>query len=125
MEKQRNFFNTGATLPVEFRIQALEKLKACLIASESAITAALQTDLGKSATEGYMCETGLLLSEIAYMIRHVRSFAKKKTVPTPIVQFPSRSYQKPCPYGVTLIMSPWNYPLLLTMDPLVAASTTA
>lgn len=75
-----------------------------------------------------MCEVGLVISEINYMLRHIRRFAREKTVPTPLVQFASRSYVKPVPYGVTLIMSPWNYPVLLTLDPLVdalAAGNTA
>ena len=75
-----------------------------------------------------MCETGLVLSELTYMIRHVRRFAKEKRVPTPLAQFHSRSFKKPSPYGVTLIMSPWNYPFMLTIEPLIdaiAAGNTA
>ncbi|MBQ7802039.1 MAG: aldehyde dehydrogenase [Oscillospiraceae bacterium] len=126
--KQRAFFQTGATLDVEFRIDALKKLRRVVADNEAAIAEAMGQDLGKSAVESYMCETGMVLSEISYMLRHVRGFAREKTVPTPIVQFASRSYQKPTPYGVTLIMSPWNYPLLLTLDPLadaIAAGNTA
>lgn len=118
---QRAYFNTHATLPVAFRIEALNKLKQALIAYEDRIAEALRSDLGKSDLEGYMCETGLTLSEINYFLKHIRSFAREKTVATPLAQFASRSYQKPSPYGVTLIMSPWNYPLLLTLDPLVSA----
>ena len=118
---QRNYFNTHATLPVEFRIGALKKLMQALTDNESRIADALKADLGKSATEGYMCELGMTLSEIGWFLKHLRSLAKEKTVPTPLAQFHSRSYQKPTPYGVTLIMSPWNYPLLLTLDPLVSA----
>jgi aldehyde dehydrogenase (NAD+) len=121
VEKQRRYFQTGATLPVEHRIHALKKLQQLILTHESEIAEALNQDLGKSAVEGYMCETGMVLSEINYMLRHVRAFAKEKTVRTPLVQFASRSYQKPSPYGVALIMSPWNYPLLLTLDPLVDA----
>ncbi len=69
-----------------------------------------------------MCETGLVLSEISYMLRHVRSYAREKRVRTPLAQFHSRSFKKPSPYGVVLIMSPWNYPFLLTMDPVIDAS---
>ena len=75
-----------------------------------------------------MCETGLVLSELHYMIRHTRSFARERRVHTPLAQFASRSYQKPSPYGNTLIMFPWNYPFLLTLDPLadaIAAGNTA
>ena len=68
-----------------------------------------------------MCETGLVLSEISYMLKHIQSFAKEKRVHTPLAQFHSRSYKKPSPYGVVLIMSPWNYPFLLTLEPLVDA----
>ena len=68
-----------------------------------------------------MCETGLVLSEISYMIKHIKKFAREKRVATPLAQFASRSFIKPSPYGVVLIMSPWNYPFLLTIDPLVDA----
>ena len=125
---QRQFFATGATLPVSFRIEALKKLRTCLKANEARIAAALKADLGKAAEESYMCETGLVISELSYMISHIRRFAREKTVWTPLAQTFSRSYRKPCPYGVTLVMSPWNYPILLTLGPLVstlAAGNTA
>ena len=128
VQNQRDFFATGTTLPVTYRIEALKKLQGALLRNEAAIAQALMTDLGKDSQESYMCETGLVLSEIRYMLRHIRSFSREKTVPTPLAQFASRSYRKPSPYGVTLIMSPWNYPLLLTLDPLVdalAAGNTA
>ena len=128
VEGQRGYFESGATLPVERRIDALTRLRDAILSHETDIAEALYSDLGKSNTEGYMCETGMVLSEINYMLRHVRSFAKEQTVATPLVQFASRSYRKPSPYGVTLIMSPWNYPVLLTLDPLVdalAAGNTA
>lgn len=119
--KQQSYFRTAATLSVENRITALKKLRQALIDNEALIAEALHSDLGKSKEEGYMCETGLVISEISYLLRHVRRFAKDKTVATPLAQFASRSYKKPTPYGVVLIMSPWNYPLLLTIDPLADA----
>ena len=125
---QRNFFQSGSTLDVDFRIQSLQKLKVCILKYESEIHDAIRKDLGKSDFESYMCETGLTLSEISYMLKHIHSFAKEKRVPTPLAQFHSRSYRKPSPHGVVLIMSPWNYPFLLTMEPLVdalAAGNTA
>ena len=125
---QRAFFATGATLNVSYRIAALKKLRKALLENEAAIAAALKEDLGKSAEESYMCETGMVISELSYMIARTRRFAREKTVLTPLAQFASRSYRKPCPYGVTLIMSPWNYPVLLTLGPLVsslAAGNTA
>ena len=128
VEKQRSYYASGATLPVEHRIEALKKLRQVLLDNEQAIADALKQDLGKAAEESYMCETGLVISEISYLLRHIRSFSREKTVATPLAQFASRSYKKPMPYGVALIMSPWNYPLLLTLDPLadaLAAGNTA
>ena len=121
LEKQRAFFESGKTLPVKFRIQMLKKLRAALDQHEQEIAEALTQDLGKSNFEGFMCEIGLVRSELSYMIRHTKKFAKEKTVATPMTQFASHSFVKPCPYGNVLIMSPWNYPFLLTIDPLVAA----
>lgn len=125
---QRKYFQTGATLPVSFRIDALRRLYDAVSGSEKEIHDALRKDLGKSGFESYMCETGLVLEEISYMLKHVRRFAGEKRVRTPLAQLHSRSYKKPSPYGVTLIMSPWNYPFMLTLSPLVdalAAGNTA
>ncbi len=121
VKKHRTYFETGATLNVSYRIYVLTKLKASIIKNEKKIHEALKKDLGKSGFESYMCETGLVLSEIGYMLKHICSYAKEKTVLTPLAQFASRSYKKPSPYGVVLVMSPWNYPFLLTLDPLVDA----
>lgn len=128
IEAQRTFFATGSTLNADYRIAALRKLKNCIKAHEQDIMNALRTDLGKGSQESYMCEAGLTLSEISYMLSHTRRFMREKTVATPLAQFASRSYVKPSPYGTVLIMSPWNYPFLLTMEPLVdalAAGNTA
>ena len=121
VEKQRTWFFTGATLSLSGRIEALNKLKTCILEREADIHEALLNDLGKSSFESYMCETGIVLSEITFMLKHIRFFAREKTVPTPLAQFHSRSYQKPSPYGVVLIMSPWNYPFLLALNPLIDA----
>ena len=118
---QRKYFQRGATLSVDFRIDMLKRLYGTVKKYEKEIEAALTKDLGKSEFEGFMCEAGLALTEISYLIRHTRRFAREKTVWTPLAQFASRSYQKPTPYGNTLIMSPWNYPFLLTIEPLAAA----
>ena len=128
VKQQRNYFASGITLDIDYRIQMLRKLKSCIQKHEVQINEAIRKDLGKSGFEGYMCETGLVLSEISYMLKHVRKFSREKTVWTPLAQFHARSFQKPSPYGVVLIMSPWNYPFLLTIDPLVdaiAAGNTA
>ena len=128
IKAQRTYFQTGATLSIDKRLLVLRKLKACILKHEQEIHAALQRDLGKSSFESYMCETGLVLSELSYMIKHTKHFAKEKNVRTPLAQFHSRSFKKPSPYGVTLIMSPWNYPFMLTIEPLIdaiAAGNTA
>ena len=128
LEEQRKFFASGATLDVELRISKLKLLKDTIKQYESEIAVALKQDLGKSEFESFMCEIGLVYDELSYMIRNTRKLAAEKTVHTPLVNFASRSYTKPTPYGNTLIISPWNYPFLLTMDPLIdaiAAGNTA
>lgn len=128
LASQKEFFLLGETLDVNFRIEMLKKLRAAILSHQDEINDALTQDLGKSAFEGFMCETGLSMSEISYLIKNVKKFARKKCVPTPITQFASVSYKQAMPYGNTLIMSPWNYPFLLTIDPLadaIAAGNTA
>lgn len=128
LEKQRKYFQSGVTLPVHTRIESLKILKKAITQYEEKIVEALKKDLGKSKSESYMCEIGLVKNEISYMLKHVRKLSKEKRVRTPLAQYVSRSYEKPCPYGNVLIMSPWNYPFLLTLDPLVdaiAAGNTA
>ncbi len=128
LARQRAYFSTGATLPVAFRLAALKKLLAKIEDSEDRIFDALYADLGKSRHESYMCEIALVKSELCYMLRHTRRFARERRVRTPLAQYISRSFEKPSPYGAVLIMSPWNYPFLLTLDPLIdalAAGNTA
>ena len=128
LASQKQYFQSGATLSVEFRLEMLKKLYTAVKNHEAELESALKADLGKSHFEGFMCEIGLVLSEISYMIRHTKKFASERVVRTPLAQFASRSYKKPSPYGNVLIMSPWNYPLLLTLDPLadaIAAGNTA
>lgn len=127
-ESQRKFFGTRAVLDTSFRIKHLKMLYNSILKHEDEIYDALSKDLGKSRYESFMCEVGLTLSEISYMLKHIKKFSKKQRVRTPLSQFPSRSYTLSLPYGNTLIMSPWNYPFLLTMEPLVdalAAGNTA
>lgn len=119
--KQRDFFNTYKTLDVDYRLSALKTLRKAILAYEDRINEALEKDLGKTNFESYMCEVGLTLSELTYMEKHIRKFSKEKTVHTPLSQFLSRSFEKPSPYGVVLIISPWNYPFLLSMEPMIDA----
>ena len=121
LEKQKKFFRSGATLSVDFRVEMLKKLYTTIKEYKDKIAKALHQDLGKSEFESFMCETGMVLTEITYMIKNAGKLSAKRKVSTPLAQFPSVSYQKPIPYGTVLIMSPWNYPFLLSMDPLVDA----
>lgn len=120
-ELQKEFFATGRTLKVSNRISALKTLKYSIDRHCDDISRALYEDLGKSDTESYMCEIGMVLHELSYMIKNTPVFAAPKPVSTPVVQFAATSWKKPSPLGTVLIMSPWNYPFLLTMGPLVDA----
>lgn len=118
---QRAYFNTGATLPLSARQTALKRLSAAIRARETDIHAALAADLNKSPAESYMCEVGMTLSELRFVETHLASWVRDKRCLTPLAQFPARSFLVQEPYGVALIMSPWNYPFLLTMAPLIGA----
>lgn len=128
LQQQNHFFSSGKTIPAEFRLKQLESLKEAMIRHETDLAAALKEDLGKSRMESYMCEIGLTLSELTWMQKHLRSLMRSKRVSTPAAQFAAKSFCSPSPYGTVLIMSPWNYPVLLTLDPLIdaiAAGNTA
>ena len=120
-KKQREKLLQNPLQEPKNRVKALKKLKKNILLMENEICDALKQDLNKSKTESYMSEIGLVLSEISFMIKHCKSFSKDKRVSTPIAQFPSRSYKKPCPRGQVLIISPWNYPFMLSIEPLVDA----
>lgn len=128
LQQQNHFFSSGKTIPAEFRLKQLESLKEAMIRHEADLAAALKEDLGKSRMESYMCEIGLTLSELTWMQKHLCSLMRSKRVSTPVAQFAAKSFRSPSPYGTVLIMSPWNYPVLLTLDPLIdaiAAGNTA
>ena len=121
LEKQHRLFQEGATLSVSFRLSQLQKLKDGIRRYEEKLDQALEADLGKSRMESYMCEIGLTLSELTWMQKHLRNLVREKRVSTPLAQFAARSFRSPSPYGTVLIMSPWNYPVLLTLEPLIDA----
>lgn len=121
VEQQRAYFETGKTKNVSWRIGALVTLKKAILRYEKEINQALLEDLKKSGFETYMCETGMVLSELSFMIRHLRGYARPKRVLTPLAQFHAKSFISPEPYGVTLVMSPWNYPFMLAMEPVIGA----
>ncbi|MDO5442470.1 MAG: aldehyde dehydrogenase [Bacteroidia bacterium] len=121
LRKQRAFFKAGYTLDVKGRRAVLQILANTIQEMEGEILEALKKDLGKSETESYMCEIGLALSQIRDTKKHLKRWARTKRVPTPLAQFPSHSRIMPEPYGNVLIMSPWNYPFLLCISPLISA----
>jgi len=127
LKKQQDFFKSGKTLSVDFRIASLKKLREAILLYEKDIKDALYKDLGKSDYESYMCEIGIALKEISYLIKNTKKFAAKQKIKTSLFLFPAKTYTQACPYGNTLIMSPWNYPFLLTIEPLadsIAAGNT-
>lgn len=119
--KQKAFFATGQTFDVEFRISMLKKLYNAIRKHESDLMEALRLDLGKSETESYMCEIGMTLSELSYQIKNVRKWCRKNRKKTNLTNFYAKSFTIQEPYGCVLVMSPWNYPFLLCMNPLIGA----
>lgn len=127
-KKQIDYFNKGATLPYDFRLQALNRLEAAIKKNEEELIRALYQDLNKSRVEAYSTEIGIVLSELGYIRRHLRGWMKSRKVGTGLLHFPSSSHILKEPMGNVLIMSPWNYPVQLTLVPLlgaVAAGCTA
>ena len=121
VESEKHFFRTGVTRGVDFRIDMLKKFRKAIIENDELISAALKADLNKQPFESYMCEMGLLLEEINFHIRRLKKWSKTRRVKSGIGQLPGRSYVCPEPYGVVLIMAPWNYPVQLCLMPLVGA----
>ncbi|MFZ2807852.1 MAG: aldehyde dehydrogenase [Desulfosalsimonadaceae bacterium] len=121
LKNQQAFFNSGQTKEVSFRIKQLKLLKHAIVRNEEKILQALHEDLGKSPYEGYLTEVGIVREEIGYMAKKVGAWATPKRVRTPFYHFPAVSHIYPEPFGVALIISPWNYPFQLTLAPLAAA----
>lgn len=118
---QKQYFRTGATLDIKFRLQMLRRLEEGIRAHEKALCDALWADLHKSYEEAYLTEISIVYGEIRQHLRHLRRWARREKRPTPITLFPSQSYQVKEPLGNTLIIAPWNYPVQLLLNPLVGA----
>ena len=118
---QRAFFSSGKTLDYKFRLSTLQHLKTLIIKNESLLFEALYKDLGKPPFESYASEIGVILQEISLTMRNLRKWVHPKHVYTPLVHFIARSYYFYEPYGVVLIISPWNYPFQLLFDPIIGA----
>lgn len=121
IKQQRAYFETGATWPLQARKDALKRLRDCIKAHEADISKALHEDLGKSETEVYMTEIGMLYDDINYTLKKLHSWMRPHRRTTPLAISPAKSRLLYCPYGVALIIAPWNYPLLLSLSPLVGA----
>lgn len=121
IEALRAFYDSGKTLSFSYRVFQLKKLKKSIIKNVKEIEEALKADLNKSDTEAYMTEIGIVLSELTNMISGLSSYMKPKTVRTPFTLFKAKSFISPHPYGVCLILSPWNYPFQLSINPLIGA----
>ncbi|NDI33168.1 aldehyde dehydrogenase [Chengkuizengella sediminis] len=121
VKKQKQFYFSGETKDINFRLNALNKFKNAIIENESKINAALKEDLNKSVTDTYLSEIGFVLQEISDITKGLHSWVKPKRVKTPISHFGSSSYRLPEPYGVTLTIAPWNYPFQLAVAPILGA----
>lgn len=121
LQNQREYFQRGSTRSLSFRLARLKDLRQTIIRREQEITTALKKDLNKASFEAYATEIGLTLEELKYAIRHLPAWAKPRKVKTGIANFPAKSYITPEPYGIALIMSPWNYPFNLALTPLIGA----
>jgi aldehyde dehydrogenase (NAD+) len=119
VQQQRDFFNTGQTKAVEFRLEQLKRLKQAIIDRQDAILQAAQADLGRPAFEAYF--EIATLAEINLALKHLKTWVKPRRVATSIDQFPASAWVQPEPLGVVLIIGPWNYPFQLIMSPLIGA----
>ncbi|MEG3439780.1 aldehyde dehydrogenase [Pannus brasiliensis CCIBt3594] len=120
IERQRAFFATGKTKDIEFRLAQLKALRKAVIENQDRIVAAVKADLNKPDLEAYAFEVAVV-QEIDHAIKHLRGWLKPKAIPTPPQHFPAKARVYPEPLGVVLIISPWNYPFLLAIAPLVGA----
>lgn len=121
VKRQKEYFKKGETKQLERRLEILKKLRQAIRIHEEQLCSALKEDLGKSSPEAYMCEIGLTLSELSCQIRHLKKWAKPKSCRTELANFHAKSFTVREPYGCVLVMSPWNYPFLLCMEPMIGA----
>lgn len=120
-KNQKEFFESGKTINVDYRIKNLKKLNDIIKKNEDKILNELKKDLGKSNFEGYVTEVGILYDDINFHIKNVKKWSSEEKRRSPIVYYPSKSYIYKEPYGVTLIIGPFNYPFQLVIAPLIGA----
>lgn len=121
IKNQRNFFNTNATKSVEYRLRMLQRLKKIISDNEDKILSVLYKDLSKSKSEAYMTEIAMVYAELDEALKNVRSWSRPQRARGTIGTFPAKNYIFSEPYGIVLIISPWNYPFNLAIAPLIAA----
>lgn len=121
LDRQRAFYDAGHTRPVEFRLRQLRALERAMRGNERAILAALQADLRKSDVEGFATEVGVALEDLKHIYRRLKGWARPRRVPAHWVQLPGSAWVYPEPYGMALIIGPWNFPFLLIVAPLIGA----
>lgn len=121
LKRQHDFYETDSTKNIEFRIQALKNLEYLLKANEQKLMKAMKIDLNKSAFESYSSEIGIVLHEISFVIKHLKKWSRPKRVKTSLTHLGSKGYVHYDPYGTTLLIGPWNYPVQLTLSPLIGA----
>jgi aldehyde dehydrogenase (NAD+) len=119
--KQRAFFATYKTRDVNFRLAALKKLREALFKNVEKINAALFSDLHRSEGQAFITEIGLCLQETGVYIRNLKKWAKRRNAKAPLIFPLSQCYVRPEPFGIVLIISPWNYPFFLSLLPVIAA----
>lgn len=121
VKKQQAFYRSGTTRSYRFRMEALTKLRQAIVEKESWLREGLEVDLHKTACESYLCEIGIVLDELRFHQRHLRRWMGERRVRPSVGQMPGRCFQSPEPYGTVLIMAPWNYPVHLSLMPLIGA----
>ncbi len=120
-ERQRNFFHTQQTKSLDYRVAQLKNLQKLVFENEKAISDALFQDLRKPETEAYTGEIGYLLHEITYTLKHIKKWSKGQVLATPPINHPGKTYIWPEPYGIALVIAPWNYPCQLLLAPLIGS----
>ncbi|GAA0121083.1 aldehyde dehydrogenase [uncultured Clostridium sp.] len=118
---QREYFYTKETLSIDFRLKQLILLKNIIKKNEDKILEALNKDLNKANFEGYATELGIVLEEINYTVKNLKKWSRPKRAKSQISHFPASCFSYPEPYGVTLVISPWNYPFQLSVAPMIGA----
>lgn len=121
IKEHKDYFRTGATMDVGFRVHQLKKLKEAIKENQQEILNALNKDLGKPEFEGLLTEIAFVLKNISDAMKNIKSWAKAKKVKTPLLLFGTKSWVYPEPYGTVLIIGPFNYPFQLVFEPLIGA----